>query len=309
MKRFLSVVLSLVMIFSLSSPAFATAADANPNIIGTVYWENSVGSDSSRDADSSKQVKAIASYTKNSDGSYTTYQYMNGVLTDEHTTIPGSGIVYHTYYDADGTISKTTENVALDQNIPMSDASSRGAPTSVSIRDMGYMHYIHPWTDTRYSIFVKIQDEYYGEEDTEFTFRQGTARTLAEWTNTLLSVWSFETDPVTIISFAIGFLSATGVLVEILDGVYSVVITKTIPCTYNNQKFFGTATAPSTNYPEGYLQGTYAVIRNGNQSKSITEGYTVRSWGTNTFGRMMMYQVFGIDEAPTSWTNLDKSIP
>lgn len=43
-----------------------------------------------------------------------------------------------------------------------------------------------------------------------------------------------------------------------------------------------------------------------NRSNDIkTEGYTVRDWGNASMGRWMMYKVFGIDEAPTSWTNLD----
>ena len=40
-------------------------------------------------------------------------------------------------------------------------------------------------------------------------------------------------------------------------------------------------------------------------TKIKTEGYTVRDWGNPSMGRWMMYNVFGIDEAPTSWTNLD----
>ena len=74
--------------------------------------------------------------------------------------------------------------------------------------------------------------------------------------------------------------------------------------TVTNEGLF-TAISPGTNYPEGELEGTYAVVENGSQLTIIREGYTVSSWGQSTFGRMMMYQVFSIDEAPTYWSNLD----
>ena len=211
MKRFLSVLLSLSLVLGISSSALAAEIHSS-NIIGTIYWEETVDTPTMQNTNESESVTAVSSFTKNSDGSYTTYQYIDGTLTDKHTTIPGSGIVYHTYYESDGSVLETVENVALDQGLLPANTSSRGVPTNVSIRDMGYMHYYHSWTGKYYSIFVEIKDEYYGEEDTEFTFRQGTAKTLAEWTNTLLSVWAFTVNPMTILSGIIGFLSATGLL-------------------------------------------------------------------------------------------------
>lgn len=313
MKKFIAFILSIAMINSISATAFATGdftEETRPEIIGTIVHEEAV--QLSQDyqplkANTENQVTGLStmSYVENADGSYTIYQYLNGVLTDQHTTIPGSGTVDHIYYNFDGTYTESTENVAAQQGI-VPASMLRGAPDHVSIRDMGYMHYNHPWTGTIYSISVEIYDRYY--MDSEFTFGKGTAKTLADWTTTILSVWAFTTNPVTIASCTIDFLSATGLLSKGLNALYTVAFTRTIPCTYANQTFYGTATAPNTNYPEGELEGTYAVVKNGNQTKTIREGYTVSSWGQSTFGRMMMYQVFGIDEAPTSWTNIDKQL-
>lgn len=309
MKKFFALILTLSMICSMSTTAFATSnstGTTKAGIIGTIAHEETVQLTQEfqilSETTGTTTGLSTMSYVENPDGSYTTYQYLDGVLTDKHTTIPGSGIVYHTYYNPDGTYTESTENVAAQQGI-VPPSMLRGAPDHVSTRDMGYMHYYHSWTNTTYSISVEIYDRYY--EDSEFTFGKGTAKTLADWTTTLLSVWSFSTNPATMLSLTIDFLSATGLLNKGLNAVYTVAFTRTIPCTYANQTFYGTATAPSTNYPEGELEGTYAVVKNGNQTKTIREGYTVSNWGESTFGRMMMYQVFGIDEAPTSWTNLD----
>lgn len=306
MKKLLALFLSLAMVLSMSSTSFAADASSSTSkagIMGTVVHEEIVPISANYQTLSINTDQAsglsIMSYVENEDGSFTTYQYLNGILTDEHTTTPGSGIVEHTYYNVDGTCTQSTENVAAEQGI-ISPEMLRGA--QASIRDMGYMHYKHHYTGTIYSISVEVYDRFY--QNSSYRFGQGTAKTLAEWTNTLLSVWSYSVNPMTILSGTIGFLSATGLLQAGLNGVYTVLVTRVVSCDYSNQTFYGTATAPSSNYPEGILEGTYAVIHDNGQSKIIREGYTVSGWGTSPFGRAMMYKVFSIDEAPTSWTKL-----
>lgn len=310
MKKFLTMILSLSIICSSSVTAFAANNFTNKTkegIIGTVVREETVQISEecqTLGASMGNQTAALStmSYLENADGSYTIYQYLNGVLTEKHSTIPGNGVVDHTYYNPDGTYFNVTENVAAQQGI-VPAAMLRGVPDHISIRDMGYMRYNHPWTGTVYSISVEIYDRYY--ENNTFTFGIGTAKTLADWTATVLSVWAFAVNPITVASQIIGSLSSTGLLILGVNALYTVAFTKTIPCSYYNQTFYGTAISPGTNYPEGELEGTYAVVENGSQLTIIREGYTVSSWGQSTFGRMMMYQVFSIDEAPTYWSNLD----
>ncbi len=309
MKKFLALILSLSMICSMTPVAFAASpptGKTRTGIVGVIVHEEATQLSQEHQllrTSSEGQATGLStmSYTENADGSYTTYQYLDGVLTDKHTTIPGSGIVNHTYYNLDGTYTEVTENVSAQQGI-VSAAMFSGAPDHVSTRNMGYMHYDHIWTGTRYSISVEIYDRYY--YDSEFTFGVGDAKTLADWTSALLAVWAFSVNPVTLASAIVGFLSATGLLNLGVDAIYTALFTQTIRCTYANQTFYGTATAPNTNYPVGELEGTYAVVKNGSQTETITEGYTAGDWGNRTFGRMMMYRVFGIDDAPTSWTNL-----
>lgn len=81
-------------------------------------------------------------------------------------------------------------------------------------------------------------------------------------------------------------------------------MTERIKCDFYNQEIHGTATSHS-GYPHVILDGTYAFVTEKGETEIITEGYTVRDWGNSSMGRWMMYNVFGIDEAPTSWSNLD----
>lgn len=76
-------------------------------------------------------------------------------------------------------------------------------------------------------------------------------------------------------------------------------------CTYYNQSIRGVPTQPTGRGKEHTLTGTYCFLDVTGSTKIKTEGYTVRDWGNPSMGRWMMYNVFGIDEAPTSWTNLD----
>lgn len=74
---------------------------------------------------------------------------------------------------------------------------------------------------------------------------------------------------------------------------------------YYNQSIRGVPTQPTGRGKEHTLTGTYCFLDVTGSTKIKTEGYTVRDWGNPSMGRWMMYNVFGIDEAPTSWTNLD----
>lgn len=307
MKKTVSLILCLALILTMSLPAFASSdissEDTRVGIIGTIMHEESCEVSSSY-APTTKGVTtgtSTVSYTENADGSYTFYQYLNDTLTDKHTTIPGSGIVERTKYNPDGTIMHYVENVSVQQNSTFSSKSTI-IPDNISDRNMGYIHYYHSWSNTYYSLFVTVHEEYF--EQRPYTFNKGAAQTLAGWTSTLIAVWLYFTNPQSIVSQILGWLDIAGVIDKGLNAVYTVLITRTITCNYSNQEFYGNATAPNANYPEGYLTGTYAVVNNNGQTTVITEGHTVTDWGQPTFGRLMLYQVFGMDEIPTSWSNL-----
>lgn len=96
-----------------------------------------------------------------------------------------------------------------------------------------------------------------------------------------------------------------GILEKFATGVYSCILNRTIVCDYYNQEIHGDPTQPAGKGTSSRLNGVYAFVNYGSGPVVKTEGYTVRDWGNSAMGRQMMYEVFGIDEAPTSWSNLD----
>lgn len=99
MKKLLSTILCLAMMLSLATPALAASSTTASGIRGEIIYQEG-GNSLSR---SSPTV--IVSSVKNQDGSYTICQYSNGVLQEEHTTVPGSGFVSSKIYNADGSVS------------------------------------------------------------------------------------------------------------------------------------------------------------------------------------------------------------
>ena len=287
MKKLISIILVLAMIFVMSAAAFASTTDAAN--------------------DSSIQVITVGELTayskKNADGSYTIFETDEyGAVIESHTTVPGSGVVKHTIYHSDGSIITDIEiTKQFSAHEPL-----RINPTSTSNREMGYMHY-NSGSGTTYSIDCWVYDEYYANQT--YTFYTGTAKSLSAWISTLMSVWLFLVHPTSIIGLIMQFLDDYGILGETTNNAIAVIITRTVKCNYNNQEFSGYATSPSSNYPTGSLEGVYGSVVTTNASgttisTSYFEGYTTHDWGTAYFGRKMMYKVFGTEYVPTSWTNL-----
>lgn len=325
MKKIISSVLSIAIILSCITPALAAAplSSSASNVIGEIYFSQTTPSvqrnSSASPSSATKHVNTIISGSVNTDGSVTTYQYEDGVLIEYHTTIPGSGRVESTYIDADGSIySKVTftksptlssneyvpSNSAIPTPLALTDYSESEILDPTSIRNLGYMHYRNPWTQEIFSIDCEVIEKYHGYE--YHTFYEGAADTLSFWTNTIISVFTFQKTLANKVADAIfQRLLGYGVFALGVDGLYHVLITKRVPCYWYDQEIHGTPTAPSGRGEECYLPGVYAYADCGNGLEVIKEGYTVADWGNPSMGRWMMYNVFGIDEAPTSWTNLD----
>ena len=129
MKKLLSTILCLAMMLSLATPALAASSTTASGIRGEIIYQE--GSNSL----SRSSPTVIVSSVKNQDGSYTICQYSNGVLQEEHTTVPGSGFVSSKIYNADGSVSPSQK---ITRQSTFSAAAARG---STSTRPLGYMHY------------------------------------------------------------------------------------------------------------------------------------------------------------------------
>lgn len=322
-KKVFPILLPLVLILTLSTPALASnsqdsawkldvQATPQSGIIGTILYQDNTSSSPSFITPITP-ASVTVSYTENSDGSITIYQYEGNRLTEEHTTTPGSGIVHHKKYLDNGSsisTSEVTRNIPVVRNIPPS-RSANGCPencpdsvlaTGSDTFPLGYMHYQHLSTGTIYSIYCDaISEQHLGQY---FTFGEGTAQTLSDWVSEILSWAPILKNPVGLVASMILFAQDRGVLSGVIEGAITVLVTEKMFCDFYNQEIHGTSTSHS-GYPHVVLDGTYAFVTINGETVVETEGYTVRSWGDPGMGRWMMYNLFGIDESPTSWTGLD----
>lgn len=321
MKKLISIFLSMSMIVSMTTTAFAaepiSAARTQDGIIGEIIYEDTItvnADDRSVLSDSANELNTIVSAEYASDGSVTIYEYTNDELTQYHTTMPGSGVLDSTYLNEDGTtrtertITKEKSNgdtpTTLADNYT-SNYSNIGSPTSV--RPLGYMHYRNTWTDTIFSINCEVIERYHPNED--FTFNEKTGGDISFWVGSVVSVLMLTAAPGTFLAKKIvqGLITA-GLIALGAGTTYFGVGSHTVRCNWYEQEIHGTPTAPSGRGSQKYLSGIYAYVDYGKGPVVETEGYTVKDWGYSSLGRWMMYSVFGIDESPTSWTGVDRSL-
>lgn len=293
MKKLLSVTLVCLMIMQIIPVSLASnVASDQDNIKGEIlnFTMDTVKKQSASNT--------IVSYEENSDGSVTVYQYKNGDLIEAHTTIPGSGVIHHEYYNGDD-VTFSMEQVDVDYEVAnfSSNVTRADTPDYVNNRPLGYMHYNNGIIPI-ISIYCHVEEE--GYDDRGFTLREGTAKTLSEWTSWLLARIAVMGSTVGVLAKMVSRWVVKGVLEEQLDDLFMVLVTKTITCSYYNQHIYGECTTHSGK-DEGLLEGTYIYY----DGDIITEGYTTRMWGQDALGRMMFYKVVGVEYIPTSWTNVN----
>lgn len=307
MKKTVSLILCLAMIFTLSPVTVAAERDISqtaPGINGIIVFKE-IGSTGSAATRSNDTATVTVSYKDNGNRSYTIYQYNDDTLIEEHTSIAGSGIVNHKFYNDDGTVTTEEEIVQNDTETMVSPLVNNdpysGLSASASKRTLGYMHYRSVGTEEIFSINCYVIDEQHINQP--YTFYKDTAKTLSNWISTLISIWAFYANPADLMTDVVSGLGAYGILSGSLTGVLTVAITKTVRCTYYNQELHGDPTQPIGRGKHGRLDGTYCYLDISGNSDPKTEGYTVQDWRKSSMGRWMMYKVFGMDVFPTSWTN------
>lgn len=174
-------------------------------------------------------------------------------------------------------------------------------PDEVNFRNLGFMHYRNTITNTIFSIDCNLREGWF--KDREYTFNAGVSQRLGKWTAAIVSVFFFHHNAEGMAETIISGATSYGILEKLATGLYSCVLNRTIVCDYYNQEIHGDPTQPAGQGTSARLDGVYAYVDYGSGPVVKTEGYTVRDWGNGAMGRQMMYKVFGIDEAPTSWSN------
>lgn len=347
MKKFKKIICSLLcmsMILSITSTAFAAQPQRTrqDEIIGEVIYEDTIVVDNQTKAafsSTTNELHTLVSVVEIPNSTVTYYGYTNDVLTQYHSTIPGSGILTSTYINADGsertetTITKQNnspsspimESYSISQDNQASTSSesvstfSRSDYTNhysninspTSVRPLGYMHYRNTFTDTLFSIDCEVKERYHQQE--EYTFNANVGGEISFWLGVATSVFSMSGGgPVAV--FVNNFVKkwiSKGLIVLGFGTTYMGVGSKTIKCNWFEQEIHGTPVAPANRGDEVYLSGIYAFVDydDGNGVVVETEGYTVSDWGDISMGRWMMYNVFGIDEHPWFTNTNFRSIP
>lgn len=293
-RKILAAMLAMLMVLQMIPATFAEEIfSINDHIRGKVIEFS---------ADATNSVSAndtIISYEENQDGSITVYQYKNGELIEAHTTIPGSLVVHHEYYE-ENHVRQNVEYIDINNNEEedsVSRLTSTDSPDYVNNRPLGYMHYNNGIIPV-ISIYCHVEEEGYNNK--QFTLNAGTAKTLAEWAAWVMAQMVVMGSTAGVVAKFVTKWVVRNVLEETVGGMYMALITKTIDCTYYNQHIYGECTSHSGKN-EGLLEGTYIYY----DGEIITEGYTTRMWGQDALGRMMFYKVIGVEYIPTSWTNVD----
>ena len=293
-RKILAVMLVVLMVLQMIPAAFAEEIFSTNG-----YIQGKVIEFSADTTNSIVSNDTIVSYEENEDGSITIYQYQNGELIEAHTTIPGSLVVHHEYYE-ENHVRQNVEYIDINNNEEedsVSRLTSTDSPDYVNNRPLGYMHYNNGIIPV-ISIYCHVEEEGYNNK--QFTLNAGTAKTLAEWTAWVMAQMVVMGSTAGVVAKFVTKWVVRNVLEETVEGMYMALITKTIDCKYYNQHIYGECTSHSGKN-EGLLEGTYIYY----DGEIITEGYTTRMWGQDALGRMMFYKVIGVEYIPTSWTNVD----
>lgn len=87
----------------------------------------------------------------------------------------------------------------------------------------------------------------------------------------------------------------------LINGVVEVIGTKKVTGTVTEYTWKGVPSDKSKG-STGYLDGLKVVYKdNNNKTKTHTGGYQPSAWKTDTFGRMMFYEVYRLEVYPTKW--------
>lgn len=160
--------------------------------------------------------------------------------------------------------------------------------------------------DVSYSIYCYAVDD--PMASTEYTFNKNVGKTVSGWVSFILTIYfhsgAAAAATVSVAKQVFALLFELGIVSPIIGGIATILISKTVECTYSMQEIHGSCDSHD-NYGHVVIEGgIYARTTTESTSRLLTEGYTVNLWGDAALGRWMMWNMFGIDERPTSWTNL-----
>lgn len=285
MKKLFSLMLTIVIIFSLGAPAYAAQTDA---VEESVFLETDTAIG---------HIKIT--YTESASGALSMYEYQNGELAVMTRYTPGN-----TYYErlyVTQNQSRSTYSTIWEP-VDFSDAIIELPPVAVPFADntrhIGYMHYNNVYTGEILSIKCHV-DEWYSPE--KKVMIAGTWGNIIDLGTFIVGAIGLPATLASNVAYALLYAGAVGYIGNELKTLVSTEVTANII----EQRIYGVCTSHSGK-PVGDLGDgkiTYVTTDNNKYAgETFYEGYTTHDWGTSSLGRMMFWKVFGVEYTPTSWT-------
>lgn len=284
MKKFLSLLLIVVMLFSLGSTAYAAQDEASKE---NVFF------------DANTEIGHVkVTYTQDSAGSLSMYEYHNGTLAVMTKYTPGN-----TYYERLTTTQNSLRSSAwevVDFPAAFIENSSSAILRADSTRQLGYMHYNNTLMGEILSIRCYVDEWYSPQKKVMISGTWGTIVDLATFVVGAIGL------PAAIASGVVSSLLYAGI-VGFVGNTLKTLVSTEVTANVVEQRIYGECTS-HTGKPLGDLGDARIIYVTTNNSsyagETFYEGYTTHDWGTSSLGRMMFWKVFGVEYTPTSWTGV-----
>lgn len=302
MKKLISIILVVSIVFCMSSVAFADYDDEVAAYAGETML-----------MDKSEDNGGYVTYSSNADGSYSIHQYYDGVKYETYTVIPGSGFYTKDALSNEATTSKS-EVIITDSSLYAIHMNSVNSLTS-EVQPLSYTISYSYWGSARYEAEyapwepIMVVDCYKDKiinPETDFPLSDHYSN-LSEFIAAIISVVVTSFFPVTTVATAIanGFI-AEGVF-AIIDGAIKGAFDNFTNVTARVEELYikaqpgsGSEKDGNTVYYESY-KATVTASNVGINGKVLTNGWQESDWGNLTFGRLLFYDVFGVEVHPTEW--------
>lgn len=283
MKRLLSFILALSMVFTM----FPTALAQSNNEQTLIEINTDIG-----------LIKVTG--IEDASGNISMFEYRDGKLAIMTRYTRGD-----TYYERFEVSQGQSRSAANWEVVNFSDAIAEVPPVITpfahNTRHIGYMHYNNQIIGEIYSIKCHV-DEWYLPD--KIVTVSGTFGSLIDFIQFLAGA----------VGISIGIASKvadgliTALIIHLVSGAVKTLVSTDVTANVIEQRIYGVSTSHSGR-PVGDLgDGKITYVTSSNpkyKNKTFYEGYTTHLWGTSGLGRMMFWKVFGIEVIPTSWTGVD----
>lgn len=283
MKKLLSIVLALTMVFTLSATAFAAQPTDEQTLIEVNTDEGLI------------KVTGI----EDAAGNISVFEYHNDELAIVTRYTPGE-----TYYERLEVNESQLPSGATWEVVDFSDSIVETPPAitpfAQKTRQLGYMYYNNQLVGEIYAIKCHV-DEWYDEgKKVEIS---GNLGTLADFVQFIVGALGISLG----IAGKLAQKLTSAAVVAIVGGVVKTLVTTEVTANVTDQRIYGVCTSHSGK-PIGDLGNASIIYVTSDNSRYANdvfyEGYTTHMWGTGELGRMMFWKVFGVEYTPTSWTGV-----